>query len=486
MKEIVFTQELFSTCFNHLLQDKTKENMVYAIAGVNKTSEGVRLLVKELFPAGSDDLDGQSGAHLNPKRDFVKMVLKRCLKEGLSFIEMHSHPFVKGGVAFSSIDWANEERLMPYVAERIPKIWHAALVFGQSSICGYLWDRREKKIAPLDRIRLVGCPLQFIPLGQGRKEKEGSEREEWNELYSRQIAAFGKGSQERLKELKVGIVGLGGTGSIVNQALAHLGVGHLILIDPDVVERSNLNRLVGATHKDVILKRAKVSVAKRVARAVNPRIKVTALKRSIFEEQAMKRLKEVDIIFGCTDSNITRVLLNQLSIQYLIPYIDLGSGIETNENKDINLVCAQARTVIPGEWCLSCINGLKYEEAAKELIDPEVLKDLREQNYGIGKEGFAPQVIWLNAVVSNLAIAEFMNMISPSPFKKPAPYVFYNALKPELLIVPRKRREDCAFCGVEGIIGLGDVEPLPKFERERKIPINIKVVGDCNGRNTNK
>jgi molybdopterin/thiamine biosynthesis adenylyltransferase len=57
--------------------------------------------------------------------------------------------------------------------------------------------------------------------------------------YDRQIRAFGVAGQNILKSLRVGIVGLGGTGSIVLQELAHLGVTDFLLLDPDVVEESN-------------------------------------------------------------------------------------------------------------------------------------------------------------------------------------------------------------------------------------------------------
>src|SRR5206468_1741580 len=85
--------------------------------------------------------------------------------------------------------------------------------------------------------------------------------------FDRQVRAFGAAGQDRLREMRVGIVGLGGTGSIVLEQLAHLGVRRFLLMDPDFVERTNLNRLVGSTESDV--GKSKVEVATAYAKRIN-------------------------------------------------------------------------------------------------------------------------------------------------------------------------------------------------------------------------
>ena len=65
--------------------------------------------------------------------------------------------------------------------------------------------------------------------------------------YERQVQALGTEVQERLRKSNVCVVGLGGLGSQVLQALAYLGVQTFTLIDEDSVEVTNLNRLIGAT-----------------------------------------------------------------------------------------------------------------------------------------------------------------------------------------------------------------------------------------------
>jgi len=136
--------------------------------------------------------------------------------------------------------------------------------------------------------------------------------------YDRQIRAFGAAGQNVLKSLRVGIVGLGGTGSIVLQELAHLGVTDFLLFDPDVVEESNLNRLIGATPSDVGL--PKVEVAKKWAQHISPNIRVDARQESVLKFRTLRTLADTDFVFCCTDSHGSRAVLNQFAYQYFGPH----------------------------------------------------------------------------------------------------------------------------------------------------------------------
>ena len=111
------------------------------------------------------------------------------------------------------------------------------------------------------------------------------------EIYDRQIRVFGEEGQQILHHLAVAIVGGGGIGSLIFILLVRLGVGHIILLDPDVVELSNLNRLAGATLQDAREHRPKVSVLARYAASINPDIKVIPLQRSVREKESQEHLK---------------------------------------------------------------------------------------------------------------------------------------------------------------------------------------------------
>ena len=94
--------------------------------------------------------------------------------------------------------------------------------------------------------------------------------------YLRQ-SFLGQNSGRILEQAVVGIVGVGGGGSHIAQQLAHLGVKHLRLIDPDCVEFSNLNRLIGAHFEDAQLGEYKTTVVERLIHGIDPKIQVTSV-----------------------------------------------------------------------------------------------------------------------------------------------------------------------------------------------------------------
>jgi molybdopterin/thiamine biosynthesis adenylyltransferase len=155
------------------------------------------------------------------------------------------------------------------------------------------------------------------------------------EIYDRQIRVFGIEGQRILQRLTVGIVGVGGIGSLTFLLLVRLGAGCLIILDPDVVELSNLNRLAGATLEDAAKHRPKVDVLARYAARINPAITVIPLQKSILEEESQERLRGCDVVFGCTDNQSSRWILNKLAVEHLIPYFDTGTGIKAGPNQTI-------------------------------------------------------------------------------------------------------------------------------------------------------
>src|SRR5437867_3874285 len=117
--------------------------------------------------------------------------------------------------------------------------------------------------------------------------------------YSRQILAFGEEGQRAIDRQIVGIVGLGGLGSQVCQALTYLGARHFVLVDDDRVEDSNLNRLVGAVPADATQKRLKTEVAERLICSVNPGADVLGIPNNLRTLKALEALAGCSVIFGC-------------------------------------------------------------------------------------------------------------------------------------------------------------------------------------------
>jgi molybdopterin/thiamine biosynthesis adenylyltransferase len=221
-----------------------------------------------------------------------------------------------------------------------------------------------------------------------------------SELKLDRQSFLGEDSASVLDACRVAIVGLGGGGSHIAQQLGHLGVGDFLLTDPDFVEETNLNRLVGATQEDVGKGASKTSVAARVIAGVNPRVRIwTEMERW---QMCGTALRSCDAIFGCVDSISEREQLETAARRYLIPYIDLGMDVHRVNGEYI--VGGQVALSMPDGPCLRCMG----------IVNDRAL-ELEAQQYGAA--GGRPQVVWTNGVLASLAVGYFVQIFTPW-FKK--------------------------------------------------------------------
>jgi adenylyltransferase/sulfurtransferase len=126
------------------------------------------------------------------------------------------------------------------------------------------------------------------------------------------LPEFGVEGQRRLLESRVLLIGAGGLGCPLAQYLAAAGVGHLGLMDFDVVDPSNLQRQILFGTKDV--GRLKVEVARERIEAMNPDVSVEPLPEQLTSENALERFRDYDVIVDGTDNFPTRYLSNDACV----------------------------------------------------------------------------------------------------------------------------------------------------------------------------
>ncbi len=126
----------------------------------------------------------------------------------------------------------------------------------------------------------------------------------------RQRKLFGSAQQLRLLDAKVAIVGCGGLGGSIFELLLRIGVGHLLVIDPDFFVESNLNRQLLATTAN--LGGSKVAAALERGRQVNPVAEVEGLKQVFQSRAGQARLASCDLVLDALDSVSARLELAQL------------------------------------------------------------------------------------------------------------------------------------------------------------------------------
>ena len=466
--DIVLSSSLWLRLRDHLLpaDDDTKrwnnnEQLAFILAAPNVSASRIRLVGHELLLARHTDLAHQSPSAIGPQGQFVADALTRCRQEGWSLIEIHSHPFDSGPqTTFSGIDWSNDRLKMPRLASMLPEpFYHATIVVGQNSLDAHYYQRTTGAILPVRQVTIVGgCGdspvIHHLPSSTSAPNAVHSPEVR----HSRQLPLLGASVQEAFSKARVAVTGLGGLGSFVALELAYLGVGHLILIDPDRVEVSNLNRLIGAGPGDV--GRYKVDVFRELITRVAPDVEVTTAAAPLLDSAALDHAKSADLLLGCVDGHGARLSLNHLSIRYLIPLIDAGSGARPGTDDLAAKVGGQVQVVAPGFGCLECRGFIHAQRAAFDLAPPAVQE--YERAHGYGTEEPAPSVIFLNGTVASMQVALAVHVLSMGSEQAPGTpkLVIYDAQVQRAFPAVVSYSPECATCGVDGVTGVGDLAPL--------------------------
>ncbi|MGC2721180.1 MAG: ThiF family adenylyltransferase, partial [Candidatus Acidiferrales bacterium] len=213
-----------------------------------------------------------------------------------------------------------------------------------------------------------------------------------NVRFSRQ-SFLGPRSADAIVACRVGVVGLGG-GSLIVQQLAHIGFLQFRLFDGDVVEESNLNRLVGGRSLDVSAETPKLHVAKTMIYGLQPDAVVKGFPGR-WQEKA-ELLRECDIVFGCIDGYQARCELEAACRRYLIHYIDIGMDLYGERPPVIG---GQVILSSPGNPCMWCIGFLTDEKLTKEAAR-------------YGGAGPRPQVVWPNGVLASTAVGLAVDLVT--------------------------------------------------------------------------
>lgn len=411
-----------------------------AVLLASRLEQGRRaLLVREIVLPEDADYARRSPIHAELRPDFVARVTKRAKLASLSLVFVHTHPGDQSP-RFSRTDDEGERELAAFLARRGLEGPHAALVLSDGGMCA----------------RLLGRPdmIRVVSVGDRLTLEFDTHREETTAapMFDRQVRAFGTEGQKVLQELRVGIVGLGGTGSIAAQQLAHLGVRDFVLIDPDHLELTNLNRVVGASESDVGL--PKSELARRHVQAIAPMARVRSVVANVVHAAVAKELLSADIILCCTDSHGSRSVIQQVAYQYLIPCIDVGSTITTHYGQ-VTGVYGRVQLLGPDQACLWCSGLLSSEEVRRDMMSAF---ERKADPYIQGAHEPAPSVISLNGTVVSLAVTMLLGIVTAVPVNPR--HLIYNASTSTLRPARAAPQVGCFICSREGVLGRGDSQHL--------------------------
>jgi molybdopterin-synthase adenylyltransferase len=406
-----------------------------------------RYLVVDVIPFENHWVTSSSPSHVAFELKHFRELFRRCNEEALVFGFAHNHP--GGPTAFSDVDDANEETLLAAIKNRNgSQIHFVALLWSQGA-----WKARVRSgespqsYEPARHVMVVDQPLRIHLNDPGTDN---------DELLARQAAAFGEAFVAQLRSLRVAVVGAGGTGSPVVTLLSRSGVGEIVIIDGDNLERSNLNRVRGARTSDVGKNKAKI--LREFVDSLELSVRVEAIDSYIdVNPVAIDALASCDVIFGCTDDQIGREVLNAALYAYAQVYIDVGLGGKVSQDSVghpyLRYHFGRVSTILPetGE-CLFCQGVLKdtwirHQYAMRENPDLSA-EDARERYLEHGGEQ-APGVGPFTSAVADYGAATLFDLVKPFrkfPAELRRDLFKIDFVRMELRSSEEKNDHDCVYC----------------------------------------
>jgi molybdopterin/thiamine biosynthesis adenylyltransferase len=382
---------------------------------------------------------------------------KRAMVKDNAICIAHSHP--RGGLFFSSFDDLADKESFEIVFGRMEtERPHFAMVMdndGEFIVRAYTPDLRPM---PVELTRVVGDRLQIRYPGRG----DGVPPLE----FDRQTRVFGARTTEDLTQLRVAIVGCGGTGSAVASLLARIGVSRFVLIDADRVDMTNVNRLHFSTRADAIAGRYKVDVVGDAIAEIGLARSVVRMNRFIDAPECRDALRASDVIFGCTDDHLGRNFLNRLAHFYLIPVIDLGVLIDPNDQGGYDSFDGRVTVVQPGYPCQVCrqlISPQRMLEEGMRRHDPERYEQYRRAGYIEGGADPSPVVVTFTTEIAAVAVNELLHRLTG--FRGLDGHCAervrrFDWIKDADTIPGGKRNPECPLCALRKYDGRGDMTPF--------------------------
>ncbi|MBI2525331.1 MAG: ThiF family adenylyltransferase [Candidatus Rokubacteria bacterium] len=408
----------------HLLQADGLERAAFGLLGRCRSVEPGEYFLHRLLLPGDGDYRRQDGASVEPAPTYVLHTLHRLATSGAAgYLHAHSHPFSQGA-AFSGTD----DRFLRGEIATVRGYPRGADVRREVPFLRLVWGQREEGfsaevyrgdgriVARVRELRAVGPAgirriVAFAAAARASRIDDGTLPVA---RLDRNIRWLGGDGQQRLREPRLAVCGAGGIGSAWVAQARGLGFRRLILIDPDRVEPSNLNRLFGARLRDV--GRLKVKVLAREVRALDPTAEVEIVPAPLQSEEARRALLRADLIVCGLDNMAARLEAQVVAARYLKPLLDMGSGIVLRPGtRQVQHMGAQAALYAPGGPCLLCQGVVN----PSRILSPEHRALRRGLGYVEGAEEAAPpSVVTLNALVAALgleALVRYLTGFGPAP-----------------------------------------------------------------------
>lgn len=445
------TQKDHATLKGHLLPGDGLEAVAVALCGRRRSISRHCLTVRSVIPIPYDECKIRRPDRVTWSTRRLISLLKEATRHDLAILKIHSHP--GGYPQFSSIDDESDVDLFNSVFGWTDSAHpHASAVMLPS---GRMFGRAalpDGSFQDLDSILIPGDDLEFwMPEGDGCVAA----------FAQRHAQLFGSGTTRRLGEMSAAVIGCSGTGSPVIEQLARLGIGRLVLVDPDRVEEKNLNRILNATREDCYLRRLKVEVMARAIGAMGLGTDVEIIPDDLATPRAIRAVAECDVVFGCMDGVEGRHLLNRLATFYVLPYFDVGVKLEANGRGGIDGAVGAVHYIRPDGSTLQDRKVYTPEQlkaAGLRRTDSKAYWEQIQTGYIRGISEDRPAVISINMQMASAAVNEFLARFHPYRLDPNADSAI---VRTGFMHGTEQREIEPAPSGMFSMqIGKGDVRPL--------------------------
>lgn len=393
----------------HLFPGDKKEAVAIVLCGRHEQKDLSILLTHKVFLIPYEDCERETDL-VKWKTKSIVEVFEEASKKKMALLKIHSHP--NGYENFSETDDRSDNEFFSSAFNWVEDdsfIHGSAILLPDGKVLGRLFFS-DLKNKPFDKISIVGDTISIWEAGKLSEVKQ-------LEFSKRTRQAFGDGTYEKLRNLKIGVVGCSGTGSPTIEQLVRLGVSNIVIVDPDKVEEKNLNRILSSKKSDVEEGKYKCDVLKNHIDSMGLDINVKPFNSNLYDsKEILYELITCDVIFGCMDSVDGRHLLSRLTNFYLIPYFDLGVRLDADGKGGVNSIVASVNYIQPGLSSLMTRNLYTSEElesASQYRSNPELFKENLKKGYVRGVNVDRPAVISINMSISSVAVMELINRLSP-------------------------------------------------------------------------
>lgn len=452
MNRIRISGKHYDKIKEHLFPGDEKEAVAIALCGRSIHGDSHTLAVQEVMFIPYEACYERTGYLVHWPTDIIVPFLEKAVKNNFAIMKIHCHP--GWYEQFSDIDTESDLKLFNSIHSWLDNdLAHASCIMLPDGRIFGRFINHKIEFEEIQQILVAGSTIHNWLYSENRFLDDA--------LQIRNMQAFGEKTIRTLNKMKIGVVGCSGTGSPVIEQLKRFGVGELVLVDPDFIDKVNLNRILSSTLDDAINKIPKVNVMSRSIHETGFGTKVTTFPSHISEYEVIKELAECDILFGCVDGSEGRHILNLIASFYIIPFFDLGVRLEADGKGGIESIFGSIHYLQPAGSSLLSRGQYNLQQLQAESMkraNNSAFQELAQNKYLINVNEASPAVISINMQIAAIAVNDLLARIHPYRNVANSEIDATRILFHEWTMFHESFENACEY--FSKMTGKGDIEPL--------------------------